>query len=82
MRMRRTTLALDEDLFRALKARAANEGISLGRLVNELLHQAHAVLPPPVRKVKWLTFRGRGVHGGVNLDDRKALWDAIEGTGR
>ena len=76
--MRRTTLALDDNLFRDLKARAAREGIPLGRLVNDLLHQAQARAPRPVRRVKWLTFRGQGVRPGVDINNRRSLYDVLD----
>lgn len=80
--MRRTTLTLDDRLFRDLKARAAREGVSLGRLVNDLLRQAQTVQVRPRRKVRWLTFRGDGLKPGVDLDDRDALYDRMDDAGR
>ena len=76
--MRRTTVALDEDLLRQLKARAAREGVPLGRLVNDLLHAAHSTRPRVRRKVAWLTFCGDGLRPGVDLDDRRSLYDRMD----
>jgi hypothetical protein len=80
--MRRTTLAIDDNLFRDLKARAAREGIPLGKLVNDLLQQAQTLAKRPRHKVKWLTFRGMGVLPGVDLDDRKSLYDLMDPPGK
>lgn len=38
----RTTLRIDEDLFRELKKRASREGLSLSELVNLALRQSFA----------------------------------------
>jgi hypothetical protein len=76
--MKRTTLALDDALFRALKARAAREGIPLGQLVNDLLHQAQSLPPARRKKPRWITFKGDGLLPGVDLDDRRALYDRMD----
>jgi plasmid stability protein len=75
----RTTLALDDDLLRRVKQRAAAEGRSMQSVVNDLLRQA-------------LVARGRapgyrlelqGWHGreqpGVDLFDRDRLFDLMDG---
>jgi len=76
--MRRTTVSLDDDLLRELKARAAREGIPLGRLVNDLLQRAQSTPRRTRRKVSWLTFPGDGVRPGVDLDDRRSLYDRMD----
>jgi plasmid stability protein len=77
--MRRVTLALDDDLLRTLKARAAQEGRTLSRLANDLLRQAQLGPTRPMHRPKWRTFAGKGALPGVDIDDRKSLYDAMEG---
>lgn len=45
----RTTLRIDEDLFRELKKRASREGLSLSELVNLALRQSFATEKRPRR---------------------------------
>jgi hypothetical protein len=76
--MPRTTLTLHDDLLRDLKRRAAEEGCTLGALVERLLRSALAPTRRPKFKLRWKTERGR-IQPGVNLDDRDALWDLMDG---
>ena len=76
--MARTTLNLDEDLHRALRRKAAEEGRTFKDLVNRLLRSA---LTSPARRsyrLRWRTERGK-IQPGVNLDDRDALFDLMDG---
>jgi len=76
--MARTTLTLDDDLFRRLRLKAAEEGCAFKDLVNRLLRAA--LMPPAPRpyRLRWRTERGR-IQPGVNLDDRDSLFDRMEG---
>lgn len=77
--MRRTTLVLEDDLFRHLKQEAAANGRTIRDVVNALLRRALAGLRPRRRyRLKWPTARGR-LRPGVNLDDRATLYDLMEG---
>ena len=76
--MKRTTVALEDNLLRELKARAAREGVPFGRLVNDLLHQAQARAPRSLRRVNWPTFSGRGVRPGVEIGNRRSLYDLLD----
>lgn len=76
----KTTLNFDDHLIRAAKVRAAENGEPLTRLIQRALRQ---YLQPPERteppfKLKLLTKPGR-LLPGVNLDDRKSLYDIMEG---
>lgn len=76
--MRRTTLSIEESLFRALKRRAAEEERTLQDLLNVLLSQA---LQPTRRRpspLQWKTFKGKGLQPGVDLDDRDRLFDILD----
>ncbi len=76
----RTTVELDDSLFRKLKQEAARRGISLRQLINECLRKA---LATPARKPKyrfnWKVDRGGRLQPGVRLDDRESLFDLMDG---
>jgi hypothetical protein len=77
--VKRTTLALDDDLFRDLKTRAAREGVPLGRLVNSLLRAAARPAPRRRKRLRLTVHRGGRLRPGVRLDDRNALFDLMDG---
>jgi plasmid stability protein len=76
--MPRTTLAIDEDLLKRIKAKAAHEGKTLQGVANDLLRQA---LAPQKTKSKPLVLRGwKAVERpGVDLLDRDNLFDLMDG---
>ncbi len=76
----RTTIELDDPLFRELKIEASRRGKTLRQVVNECLRRG---LTPPQRKKKyvfrWKTGpRGR-IQPGVRLDNRESLFDLMDG---
>lgn len=76
----RTTLDLDDAVMREAKKRAADENSSLTSLIERALR---AYLRPSRGTAKrfrltLLTRRGRPVPG-VDLDDRDALYERMEG---
>lgn len=75
----RTTLNIDEDIYRAAKIKAAQEGKTLTRVVEEALrqHLNPAGQEKPFR-LRWVTERGE-LMPGVKIDDRKSLYDIMEG---
>ncbi len=78
----RTTLDLDSALLRAAKQRAVNESKTLTAVITEALRR---YLAPPARSAKPFRLRllikkGR-VIPGVNLADRDALYERMEGRG-
>ncbi len=75
----RTTIDIDDLLLRELKAWAAREGTTLARLVDRLLRQARQSSPKPKRKLRLTTFGGDGLQPGVDLEDRDALFDLMDG---
>ena len=77
--MRRTTLALDDDLLRRLKTQAATQGKTLAGLVNELLRQALAA--GSRRQSYKLDLEGWEVEAqaGVDILDRDSLFDLMNG---
>ncbi len=76
----RTTIELDDPLFRELKQEASRRGTTLRQLVNDSLR---AALARPQRKPKykfrWKVDRGGRLQPGVRLDDRKSLFDLMDG---
>ncbi|MCI0587128.1 MAG: DUF2191 domain-containing protein [Planctomycetes bacterium] len=76
--MPRTTLTLDDDLFKRLRRMAAEQGCAFKDLVNRLLRSALAPPPRTGYRLKWRTERGK-IQPGVNLDDRDALFDLMDG---
>jgi plasmid stability protein len=77
--MRRTTLALDEDLLRRVKQRAATEGRPMQAVVNDLLRLGLARSAP--QKGYRLTLQGWAAEElpGVDICDRDRLFDVMDG---
>lgn len=76
----RTTIDLDDRLFRELKQEAARRGTTFRELVLEYLHRGKAA-PTRERKYRfrWRTDpRGR-IQPGVRLNDRESLFDLLDG---
>ena len=76
----RTTLNLDDRLYQAAKIRAASEGTTVTKVIQDALKEfLHR--PNPARskyKLHWPTQKGR-LLPGVNPDDRNSLYDAMDG---
>lgn len=77
----RTTIDLNDEVFRAAKRRAAAEGTTLRDLIEQAL-RSHLALKPRGKgyKLKWNPVKGR-LRPGVQLDDRDALFDLMDGRG-
>jgi len=75
----RTTLALDDHLFREAKARAAQDGETLTRLVERAVRQYLQNRPEPREpyRLELIISEGRPT-AGVNFDDRDSLYDWME----
>jgi hypothetical protein len=74
----RTTVHIADDLLRRAKQRAAEQGTAL-RAVFEAALRAHLGGPRASDyKLRWRTEKGR-LQVGVNLEDRSALWDLMDG---
>ena len=78
----RTTIDLDDEVFRRLKKLAADEKTSLKSVIEMALraelarrdeHRPHAGAEEVV------TFRGNGLRSGVNIDSSADLLDVMEG---
>ena len=74
----RTTIRIDDELYREVKAQAALEGRTVGEVIEEALRlrrqrrEADAIVEPlPV-------YGGSGVMPGVDLGDLAALRDIMD----
>ncbi|HXI12715.1 MAG TPA: DUF2191 domain-containing protein [Thermoanaerobaculia bacterium] len=77
--MHRTTLAIDDDLLKRIKQKAAREGRTFQDVANELLREA--MVPRGPRGRFNLALRGwKAVEQpGVDLLDRDKLFDLMDG---
>ena len=78
----RTTLDLEDTLIRKAKGRATAEGTTLTAVIEEALRQYLTPARPAGKsfRLKLLTMKGRPVPG-VNIADRDALYERMEGRG-
>jgi hypothetical protein len=77
----RTTLDLDDGLLRAAKKRAAEQGTTLTRVIEDALRQTLTRSGRAAGegfRLRLVTKRGRP-RPGVDLDDRDALYERMEG---
>ena len=72
----RTTLDLDDGVLQALRARRARENKPLGVIASELLARALDQEPEPTDDLVWIS---RSMGAKVDLEDREALWAALDG---
>jgi Arc/MetJ family transcription regulator len=75
----RTTIDIADELFRQVKRRAADRGVTLRDIVEAALRgYLSGRHPTEGYKLEWRTERGR-ILPGVHLDDRDALFDLMDG---
>ena len=76
----RTTLNLDDRLLRAAREKAAREGTTLTKVVEHALAAALTERRPREKpfKLRWKARKGRFL-GGVDIADRDALYEVMEG---
>ena len=75
----RTTVTIDDDVYRQTKEVAARTGRSVGSVVEEALRAALARhMDTPAAPTSLPTSPG-GLRPGVDLDDSAALLDLMEG---
>ncbi len=78
----KTTLNFDDRLIRAAKVRAAEDGDTLTRLIERALRQYLATSVSTARSFRAeLVIKGRQPVAGVNVDDRDALYERMDGRG-
>jgi hypothetical protein len=75
----RTALRLPDELLAAAKRRAAEDGTTLSRVIEDAL-RAHLASRSPSRSdsVDLPTFRGDGVRPGVDVNGWASVLDAME----
>ena len=69
---------IEGDLLRQLKRRAAEEGRTLQRVVNDLLRQAVSAPKRSQYKLRWQAWDAE-LQPGVDLLDRDKLFDLMDG---
>lgn len=76
----RTTLNIDDGVMRDLKRRAAETGRSLTSLIEEAIRSLldRQTQPEPDYRLRWMIVEG-GARPGINLSDRDALIDLMDG---
>jgi hypothetical protein len=75
----RTTITIQDDLYRRVKSEAAATGRSVGELIEDALRDALAPRPAAASaRVTLPTVRGGGPMPGVNLDSNAALLDLMD----
>lgn len=76
----RTTIRIDDDLYRRAKTRAAREGRTVGQLIEDAVRTSLQPRRRPDRDTDELpVYGGSGLLPGVDLDDRRALVDLMDG---
>lgn len=76
--MKRTTLTIDDQLLRALKRKAAEEGRTLQAVTNDLLRRAMAANSRQTYELRLKGWKASELPG-VDLLDRDALFDLLDG---
>lgn len=74
----RTTIMINDDLFRKAKAAAATEGRTLTSLIEDALRDRLAPKEAPRKRIVLPTFRGNGVRAGIDLSNNAALRDLMD----
>lgn len=74
----RTTIRLDDDLYRDVKAQAAREGRTVGEVIEDALRtrDRRATTDTPLEPLP--VYGGGGVLPGVDLSDNAALRDVMD----
>ncbi len=78
----RTTIRIDEQLLKEAKQLAVRSGKSLTSIIEDALRQSLSRQRGTDQRepVSLVTFGGRGVLPGVDLDDSAALLDVMESS--
>lgn len=78
----RTTIRIDEVLLKKAKTQAARTGKTLTSIIEDALRESLARQDnsQPREPVHLVTFKGKGLLPGVDLDDTAALLDLMEAS--
>jgi len=75
----RTTIRIDDALYRRVKSRAAQSGRTIGEVIEDAVREALRPRKAEERTVEALpVFGGRGVLPGVDLTSNAALRDRMD----
>lgn len=74
----RTTITLDAALLRDIKQRAAAEGITISKFVEDLLRMQNLRSQEPRKKVELPTFKSGGLRPGVDINSNAALQEILD----
>lgn len=75
----RTTVRMDDDLYRRAKSAAASRGITVGQLIEEAVRTAlRPRATEPVTVPDLPVFGGSGTMPGVDLADARSLRDLMD----
>lgn len=77
----RTTIRIDDDLYRRAKAAAAKSGRTVGELIEDAVRDALEPAVPTSETRPLPRFGGSGVHPGVDLTDPRSLRDLMDPVG-
>ena len=72
-----TTLVLDDNLFKQMKRRAADEGRSLQAVANELIRRGLATRPHQDYRLKLHGWKAE-LQPGIDILDRDSLFEAMD----
>jgi len=75
--MARTTLVIEDNLFRRIKKRASEEDRTFQDVANDLLRRGLSSPERPYR-LQWRGWKTR-LRPGVNILDRDSLFDIMDG---
>ena len=75
----RTTVEINDELFRAAKRRASEQGTSLRAVIEQALRALLVGAETPrAYRLRWRTERG-SLRAGLDVSDRNALFDVMDG---
>ncbi len=76
----RTTIRIDEQLLQQAKQLAIQSKKSLTAIIEDALRESFARQQAAIQRepVHLITFTGKGLQPGVDLDDTSALFDLME----
>ena len=79
----RTTLTLDDDVYRKLESETRRTGRSFKELVNEHLRKSLVASKPQARRNPFrVNARPMGIRPGIDLSNIEQLLDELDGPAR
>ena len=76
----RTTIRIDDELYRRVKLRAHGSGRTIAEVIEDAIQLAlREDVPPTAQATRLPTYGGSGVLGGVDITSNAALRDVMDG---